>query len=390
MRGDSNAVAHDDRLFYLPARAQIPVDDLVEWVIEPQCEVRAIGPERTMRPNPAVSGDLIIYSTFRPGQVTALDRSNGAFRWKTHIGTHGNESVLVACDRVLCGHSGSLIALERLTGKPIWTFQPADSWMYAMPSTDFKSVFIGDTDGFLHSIDLQTGELRWSASVTAGRVNTTALTIGGIVVVASCAESRPSAVGLDSRTGEELWRTPIAGRGSSDQIQQFGAFAILHTAQTIYCIEPETGIVARRWTWPRREVIKIVVVRDLLYVLLSPEYLQSDAPGGVKTGMRPKEYLGIQGNSIIYRLPCGRYTMSVRWDSGTGNLYEINDSGLGILDPFTGERLVQISLDAWNDVPNHGPHTFRLPDVADGMMYIMVDDGRISALRHPPLSNHDA
>jgi outer membrane protein assembly factor BamB len=54
--------------------------------------------------------------------------------------------------------------LEPETGKTIWSFCPygeGGETIYSDPAVAGHRVFIGDRQGYLHCLDLQTGRMNW-------------------------------------------------------------------------------------------------------------------------------------------------------------------------------------------------------------------------------------
>ncbi len=89
------------------------------------------------RSTPTIDGNRV-YCMFSRGTLACLDTSDGKLRWKTSMLDFGGkvqnwgytESVLVDGNKVICtpgGKQGTLLALDKLTGKKIWQ------------STDFTS-----------------------------------------------------------------------------------------------------------------------------------------------------------------------------------------------------------------------------------------------------------
>jgi outer membrane protein assembly factor BamB len=67
----------------------------------------------------------------------------------------------IAGDRVFLGDdSGTLLALDRATGKQIWSFK-TESAIEAVPLVLDDSVYIGSGDGFLYALERNNGKPRW-------------------------------------------------------------------------------------------------------------------------------------------------------------------------------------------------------------------------------------
>ena len=65
-----------------------------------------------------------------------------------------------------------MYALDYSKGPPaVWSFETAGPVSTSSPAVTDKAVYIGSTDGYLYSLDAQTGELRWKFHTGASVVS---------------------------------------------------------------------------------------------------------------------------------------------------------------------------------------------------------------------------
>jgi len=82
-------------------------------------------------------------------------------RWSYNTGAPIQSSPAIAAGKVFIGNdTGTLVALDLNTGKPVWTFQAGDS-IEATPLL-LNAVYVGSADGNLSALDLKTGQTHWT------------------------------------------------------------------------------------------------------------------------------------------------------------------------------------------------------------------------------------
>lgn len=101
---------------------------------------------------------------------------------------------------------GRLVALDRASGRQVWTFRPSDSAQseaITAPAVFGEGIlFVGGVDGRLYALDPRDGSEVWRYD-TGGPIESAAAVADGVVVVAN-ALNRVHA--LDARRGTFLWR----------------------------------------------------------------------------------------------------------------------------------------------------------------------------------------
>lgn len=129
------------------------------------------------RSAPTVYNDLV-YACSGLGRMVCLDAASGKERWAVDMvsGLGGklnmfgySESLLVDETKVYCypgGRESNVVALDRLTGKPVWTSKAlGDPVSFCSPMVvklPQRDVLVTLSHGYLLGLDTKTGELLWS------------------------------------------------------------------------------------------------------------------------------------------------------------------------------------------------------------------------------------
>ena len=125
-------------------------------------------------------------------------------------------SPTVVGDSVIIGScSGSLYALDRTRGTPLWRYDTradgASAQFHGEPLLIGNRAVVptdADPKGHVYSFDLASGDVRWKVPLSRG-VATTPLRIGDRVVAVS---AEGEVVAVDANRGTVLWRKAPAGR----------------------------------------------------------------------------------------------------------------------------------------------------------------------------------
>ena len=187
---------------------------------------------------PAVAGDTLYVGSY-DGHFYALNAGTGAMRWKfatggeRHFeakGLHGMtptgqtffdlydlylSSPVVAGDSVFFGSGdGHMYALDRANGALRWKFKTGDV-VHSSPAYADGVLYFGSWDSYFYAVDAKTGQEKWrfhggEDPVAHNQVGfqSSAAVANGVVYV-GCRDSNLYA--LDAATGKELWRVNNAG-----------------------------------------------------------------------------------------------------------------------------------------------------------------------------------
>jgi outer membrane protein assembly factor BamB len=172
------------------------------------------------RGTPALDVSTAYFLTKRHG-VVAIQRRTGRVRWQQSTGEPGlttaGTQVSVAGDLVVAGDY-NVIAFDRADGAIRWRFVPAEGYgpgIYLGGAADGR-IYAGSPAGRLYAINAESGQLDWTAQLSAVPETTVYPPVidRGVVIAAFMQFSSPGAGGLaafDALSGRPLWRADFDG-----------------------------------------------------------------------------------------------------------------------------------------------------------------------------------
>jgi outer membrane protein assembly factor BamB len=186
----------------------------------------------------------------------------------------GNTVVVGSC-------AGTLYALDRTTGSPIWLYDTtADgsaAQFHGEPLLIGDRVVIptdSDPKGHIYSFDTASGDLLWKDAFNQG-VATTPLFIDGRIVTVS---AEGEVVAIDPKNGEVAWQQAPAGGLKplpyvpSPTYAEKHIFIADNTAK-LFSLDAATGATVWRATLPARTSTALVVVGKTLVLGTEDGYL---------------------------------------------------------------------------------------------------------------------
>lgn len=355
---------------------QIPIKELTLWRHPIRGTKHAVLPPSTSRPNPLALANLVVASVFAPGAIYAVDRKTGRLRWRVPTGDLAAASVTHADETLYGKTSHTLLALDPPTGEVRWAFCPYGTkkeWMYSSPTIKDGRLFIGDRAGRFHCLSTKTGDWIWWRQISRAKnrnVNATAVVCDGLVIVAT---NGGQAIGLEAVTGSPVWRTRLNGPSISE-LSLFQKEVLVTTRRSIYLLRPSDGELIHRWNWKGKEVRSVAVAERKIFVVVESE--QKFVDGRPSNPNESARLVCLQRDRVIFDQATPQFTVGLRWDRRTKELYESRIDGFGIIDARSGMRTYEIK----------GPDSSLNPgivDIRDGIIYLLSMKGVIYALRHP-------
>ncbi|USZ68439.1 PQQ-like beta-propeller repeat protein [Halorussus salilacus] len=179
--------------------------------------------------------------------IRAVDAVTGEERWREEADDAGTWPQQVAY------HDGTVyvarladegvLALDAETGEREWGFRQEGHGVYALLlDPDRPSLFVGDAEGNVYAVDLETGDARWHRRVF-GSVTGFARGIPELLVATEAGE----VYGLYSTTGEALWRRKLPGHVTALATSNGGgAFVSTFGGPTVELDTGRTGATAWR------------------------------------------------------------------------------------------------------------------------------------------------
>lgn len=343
------------------------------------------GSDATRRLNgtPVVADNrLVVMDT--EGQISAFDATSGKLLWRKTIELEGEGSrpafgggVSLMGGRVFATTGfGVVAAFDAATGTQAWRVR-LPTPLRAAPSVDAGRVFVTSQDGQLTALNADTGEQLWQANATvepAAILGPGSPAIALDTVVAGFASGELFALRVEngrtawqdqlSRTGRTTALGALSGIAASPVVDRGRVFAIGHGGRMV-ALELATG--TRVWErefagvnapWPVGDWVFAVTVEAELVALTRAE-------GKIRW----------VSNLGHWKDPEDKKGQ-IEWFGPVlaGNrLFLVSSRGkMAIVSPQTGEILATRNLSEAAYLP---------PVVANGMLYILTDDGTVTAYR---------
>lgn len=329
----------------------------------------AVLPATTSRPNPLLIGNRLFASIFSPGAVVAVERLTGKPIWRRQIPSFAGSSLLGHGTMIYANSANTLHALDQEDGHVVWQFSPQGTvgeTMYSAPSWGHGRLFIGDRAGNLHALEAKSGKRLWSVLTSRARnndVNGAPLVDGDRVYVATNAGR---VLAFDARTGGLVWKQEI-GLPSANEIRVVPPGALLIAAtSSLFWLNRDTGAIQDRCAFPRRFLLSYACKGERVLAVLTRDSGRT-------------ELLGLRDHAVVFRRTCD--VGSVRWLSN-GSVFESRVDGLGVLNPNTGECVHHIRFPVDNSA---APPEFRA-----GCLYVLTQRGSLWALNWPPSEGAEA
>ncbi|MGE4064235.1 MAG: PQQ-binding-like beta-propeller repeat protein [Rhodospirillaceae bacterium] len=284
----------------------------------------------------AIEGDRI-FATSGAAQVMAISAADGSVLWRATTETPVRAAPAVNGGRVFVTTiENQVIAFAANNGEQLWTYAGASTPTILLggsaPAVDGGVVVAALSTGELAALRADNGSLLWSETVVAIRRTEAAASLPDIAARPVIDRGRVYAVGqsglivaIDLRTGNRLWEAPVAG-------------------------------IYQPW-----------IAGDFLYtVTIDAEAVCIDARSGRilwVTQLRAWEDENDREDRVIWAGPV----------LASDRLILVNSLSEAIsISPYSGEVLGQMELPA---------STTMAPVFADATMYVLDDDGDLTAYR---------
>lgn len=318
---------------------------------------------------------------------------------------------VVDAARVYYGLGPHLYALDVATGAVQWQY-PTDASTQigafnAPLALDGANVFAGNDDGNLYCFDAQKGTITWQFK-TGGSVHTAPVVQDGVVYLAS----QNQVYAVDEKTGQAVWQQPFATDTTIVSAPSLGNDVIYEATGSgrIYAIHMRSGSLfwSNQITGSPTESGALVVNRGLAYILgdqlidqLSPRMgdvrqqylLKADNMVAPTIGDDGIIYAGTSDSKISALDNRGRAIWQRTLDDHPsapplltrGELITCTQSGtIYLLNRATGAidwvYTLQPVVTLGDTAPPAAP-VIVSPTVANGSLYILSDDGTLSAFR---------
>jgi outer membrane protein assembly factor BamB len=216
---------------------------------------------------PTYSDGKLYLSNLEPGQVQALDASNGRVAWRKSLPGRTESSPLVVGNTVIAGcECGEVFAFNKRSGKPLWSTSVGGA-VKASPAYDHGVVFVGDYGGQMSALQASNGRVKWQTSVGGSIYGTAAVAFGRVYA----GTLSGGMYAFDEDSGSTAWSTSTGGYvysaataakapGTPPSVY-FGSYS-----GTVYALNARSGSV--RWSQPAHGPVSGAgsMIGDVFYV----------------------------------------------------------------------------------------------------------------------------
>ena len=219
------------------------------------------------RSTPTVVGDLV-YTSSGKGRLASYELATGKEKWAVDmvpdLGGIENmfgfsESPLIDGDKVYFmagGASNNMIALDRFTGKTIWSSKAlGDTAAFCSPlliTLPTRKVLVTLSTRFVFGVDAQTGELLWSSKTLNNFAfeklhANTPIYADGFIYFTAGEEAANGAVKLqlspDGKSIKEVWRNITITNAQGGFIKLGNQLFTTTKKKRLVCVDTNTGSV---------------------------------------------------------------------------------------------------------------------------------------------------
>ena len=316
--------------------------------------------------SPVYGADTVYFAS--GGALYALNASDGTTKWrypadgKAHADFGGTPALaggfLYAAD-----DNGQVYKLDAATGKETWTAK-LEGALRSAPVVSGGLVYLGSTSDHCYALSAETGAVAWDEP-TEGAITASPTITGGLVVFTSTDNHVYS---LNARTGRKAWSVTFDSDPSIVPVVYDGAVVYVTAGDTIYRLDPSSGVRRTPITLPTTVSSAPTVSGDTLYTIAQNNTLYALTLTGSK-----RWQAALIGSSTAPPLLAG----SLLLVASEGGVLSGYDSASGRL---AWRYVMQAS--ATDSQPKYpAANVYAAPIVAAGTLYVVSDDGSLTAFR---------
>ena len=302
------------------------------------------------------------------GALYAMNASDGTLQWQ--YPADGKAHTYFAATPALSGgflyvtdDNGQAYKLDAATGKAVWIAK-LDGAIRSAPILSNGVVYFGSGNSHCYALSADTGQVVWDT--TAGGAITTSPTITGGLVVFTCSDG--NVYSLNARTGKKGWAVPFASDPSLSPPVYDGTNLYVTVGDTVYGLDPNNGSRRSTIKLPTNVLIPPTVSRDAVYVIT-----QSNALYALTLAGHERWRVTLDAAETAPPLLAGNLLL-VATQPGVLSGYDTANGKL------VWRYVVQAS--ATDSQPKYPSTTvYAAPIVAAGTLYVVSDDGSLTAFR---------
>lgn len=321
------------------------------------------------RGNPAspVFADGTVYFA-SGGSLFALNAADGTTRWQfpadgkatTFFGT---TPALVAGALYVTDDNGQAYKFDAASGRLLWTAKVGGA-LRSAPVVSGSAVLFGSGNDHCYALDTGSGQVLWDQA-TDGAVTTSPTVTGGLAVFSS---SDNNVYSLSLRTGKKAWSVPFDADPSLSPVVYGGGTLFVTAGDTLYGLNPSNGARRSAFKLPTNLSAPPTVGGDGLYVIT-----QTNTLFGLTAGGHERWRTTLDSAVAAPPLLAGSLLL-VPTQPNVLSGYDANSGALVWRYVFQAS-----ATDSQPKAATAG--VFAAPILAAGTLYVVSDDGSLSAFR---------
>ncbi len=340
---------------------------------------------------PVIAGGRV-YTLDGNARVTASDAAGGTRIWSVDLAPREGRDReaygggLAVQDGKLFVSSGFrfVAALNAETGAELWR-AAAESPVHGAPTAAAGRVFAIDVDNQLYALDQQTGALAWSHQglvEPARLLAASSPTVSGEAVIAPYSSGELTA--LRAANGNPLWTEALSRTNRTNALSEIrdiagrpvvyrgDVYAASHSG-VFAAVDLRTG--SRKWDLPISSTTTPWPAGDVVYVVSKAgELVAVNRDSGQVYWVKDLSTSRARSEGGLWGL--GDRIVRPTWQGpvlASGRLILVSSMGEAIaLNPKTGEQTASINL---------GAPAYIAPVAANGLLYVLLNDGTLVAIR---------
>ena len=325
--------------------------------------------ETAFKNNPAsaVYGKGMVY--FVSGGVAyGLDTADGTTKWQYPAdgkpqANFGATPALDGGALYLPDDTGQVTKLDAVTGKALWVAK-LEGAIRSSPAVSGGVVYLGSGASHCYALSADTGKTVWDQH-TDGTVSFAPIVLGGLVAFA-CGDG--NVYGLSTRDGHKVWSQSFDPDPNTQAMAYDGQYLYITTGAVLARLDPGSGSRRPTVTLPTLLAAPPTVSKDGLYAITQSNVLYAVGTSGkvnwkVTLDSAASAPPLLTGNVLLVPTQGGVVS---GYDAGSGKLvwqYAVQASAT---DSQPKAQTAQVSA---------------APLVADNTLYLVSDDGTLSAFR---------
>jgi outer membrane protein assembly factor BamB len=336
--------------------------------------------------------------------ITATTVGTIDLDWTFTTGKAITSSPAVVAGTVYVGsQDNNLYAINATTGAQVWKFATGNSITSSSPAVVNGAVYVGSTDDYLYSINATSGVQNWKFKTGAG-IQSSPAVVNGVVYLGS---TDNSVYAVNASTGAQIWKFTTGNQVLSSPAVSQGIVYVGSYDNSVYAINASTGTQLWKYTTGGKVFSSPMVLDGWVFV-------GSDDANfyclNARTGTLIWKFAGTSGTEFesspaglgsavyvgsdagLFYAITGRNGTQI-WNLSVTPAVEVSSPSIAAGLEYVGmgnnvyavETIVTATI-LWTGTT--GATVTATPVVADGVLYVVSQDGNLYAFDQNGSTHH--